>query len=76
MILYLPIRQHLLHPDIGCYVTYGIVAFLVLSRGRSSCFISDVSVSFAEVATLALRCTVGQLDPAQLEDVVEDFLCN
>lgn len=76
MILYLPVRQHLFHPDIGNYTSYGIVAIPILNCGQSSCFVSDVSVSFAKVAALALRCTVGQLDPTQLEDVVEDFLCN
>lgn len=76
MILYFPVRQHLFEPNIGCYTTYGILAVRVLSHGQSSCFVSDVSVSFAKVAALTLRCTAGQLDPAQLEDVVEDFLCN
>lgn len=76
MILYLPVKQHLFRPDIGCYATYGIAAVPVLYNGRNFCFVSDISVSFTKVAALALRCTVGRLDPAQLEDVVEDFLCN
>lgn len=76
MILYLPVKQHLFHPDIGCYVAYGIAAVPVLCSGRNPYFVSDISVSFAKVVTLALRCTVGRLDPAQLDDIVEDFLCN
>jgi len=76
MTLYLPVKQQLFHPDIGSYTTYGIVAISVLGRKRKACFVSDVSVSFPKVATLALRCNVGRLDPAQLKDVVEDFLCN
>lgn len=76
MILYLPVKQQLFHPDIGSYTTYGIVAIPVLGRKRKSCFVGDVSVSLTKVAALALRCNIGRLDPAQLEDVVEDFLCN
>ena len=48
----------------------------ILGRKRKTCFVSDVSVSFTKVAALALRCNVDRLEPAQLEDVVEDFLCN
>lgn len=76
MILYLPVKQHLFRPDIGSYFSYGIAAVQLLRCSHNSCFMSDVSVSFTKAAALALRCTVGQLDPAQLEDVVEDFLCN
>lgn len=76
MILYLPVKQQLFHPDIGSYATYGIVAIPVLGRKRKNCFVSDVSVSFTKVAALTLRCNFGRLDPAQLKDVVEDFLCN
>ena len=76
MIFYLPVKQQLFHPDIGSYATYGIMAISILGRKRKTCFVSDVSVWFTKVAALALRCNVDRLEPAQLEDVVEDFLCN
>jgi len=76
MILYLPVKQHLFHPDIGTYTTYGIAAVPILNSKQKACFVNDVAISFTKVAALALRCTAGQLDPAQLEDVVEDSLCN
>lgn len=76
MFLYIPVKQTLENPDLGCYVTYGIQAFHL---GWGLCAkkdaVGDVSTSFYEVASLAAHCTLGQLDPIQLIDVCEDFVC-
>lgn len=76
MFLYIPVKQTLYDPDIGRYVTYGIAAFHL---GWGLCVkktnVNDVSLSFREVASLAARCTLGQLDPIHLIDVCEDFVC-
>lgn len=37
-------------------------------------FVPDVTQDRKAAKHLSVQCTVGQLDPKQLEDVVEDFL--
>lgn len=76
MILYFAFKQKLFHSDIGCYTSYGIMAAQVHLRGwKCVAFVPDVSTSMSKTVTLAIRCTVGKLDPIHLLDVVEDFLC-
>lgn len=76
MVLFLPVKQKLYRPDIGAYSSYGIAGVLLRrGRWRRAAFVPDVSVSFGEAALLAWRCTAGQLDPKQLTDVAEDFVC-
>jgi len=76
MLLYLPVRQFLYHPDIGRYRTYGIAAFeLCFARTKRLAFVPDVALCRKDAAHLAAKCTRGQLAPSQLLDVVEDFLC-
>lgn len=73
MLLYFPVRESLFSSEIGNYRAFGIAAVSVSGRGwKQAAFVSDVSVSFLFTAGLALRCTLGQLDPVHLEDVVED----
>ena len=64
MVLYLAIKQRLYHADIGSYTAYGLPAV----------FIPDVTTDRREARHLARLCTVGQLDPNQLCDVVEDAI--
>lgn len=76
MFLYMPVKQTLENPELGRYISFGIEAFRL---GWVSCekeaAVDDVSVSFYETASLAMHCTLGQLDPVQLLDVCEDFVC-
>ena len=66
---YRVVCQKLSAPELGPYITYGILA----ARDLCGCqqvvqFISDVSLD------LARRCTAAQLDPCHLLDVVEDAI--
>ena len=62
MVLYLAIKQRLYHADIGPL------------RRKPAVFIPDVTTDRREARHLARLCTVGQLDPNQLCDVVEDAI--
>lgn len=75
MILYLPVKQQLYQEDLGNYTSYGIAAWELPTMQRTPCiFIPDVTQDRKAAKHLSWQCTVGQLDPKQLEDVVEDFL--
>lgn len=74
MYLYLSKRQRLYHKEIGVYSAFGIGAWRIPSVRPAVAFLPDVSTDGRAVFRLALRCTLGQLDPRQLMDVVEDFL--
>lgn len=75
MFLYLPVKQQLYQEDLGNYISYGIAAWRFPALRLSPCiFISDVTLNRRVVVRLCRQCTVGQLDPRQLEDVVEDFI--
>jgi len=76
MIFYLPVKQHLFHPDIGDYISYGIAAVRLFHGWGRISFVADVDTSARKVFSLALSCTWWQLDPVHLMDVVEDFLCS
>ncbi len=72
---YRVVCQKLSAPELGPYITYGILA----ARDLCGCqqvvqFISDVSLDRAFVEALAHRCTAAQLDPCHLLDVVEDAI--
>ena len=62
---YRVVCQKLSAPELGPYITYGILA------ARDLC---DVSLDRAFVEALARRCTAAQLDPCHLLDVVEDAI--
>lgn len=75
MFLYLPVKQQLYQEDLGNYTSYGIAAWALPAMQRTPCvFIPDVTQDRKAAKHLSVQCTVGQLDPKQLEDVVEDFL--
>lgn len=75
MFLYLPVKQQLYQEDLGNYTSYGIAAWELPAIHRMPCvFIPDVTPDRRAAIHLSRQCTVGQLDPKQLEDVVEDYL--
>lgn len=75
MFLYLPVKQQLYQEDLGNYTSYGIAAWELPAMHHTPCiFVPDVTPNRRDVIRLSLQCTVGQLDPKQLEDVVEDFI--
>ena len=73
MYLYIPIKQKFRSAECGTYTATGLC---VLHFTRKKCcvpvVVPDVSLHFWAVCRLALRCTVGQLRPYQLQDVLED----
>ena len=75
MYLYWIRQQKLFDPDIGAYVSFGIGAWKIGFDPKPLLFIPDVSTDGKAVLKLAVRCTLGRLDPQQLVDVVEDFIC-
>ena len=69
--LYEAVRHTVISEEIGTYDTYGIRAS---EGGIELIFVSDVSTDGEAVERLATTCTVEQLDPIHLGDVIEDFL--
>lgn len=59
-------------PESGNYTAYGISVYRVGLRAKRVLFMPDVSVYRTHAVKLARDCTLGQLDPAQLNDVVQD----
>lgn len=75
MVLYLPAEETLFSPDLGVYCSFAIEALRIGPGGAERVArVSDVSPDEALAALIACRCTAGQLDPAQLMDVVEDMI--
>lgn len=75
MYIYRAVRQELSTPETGPYATFGILALrLEAGQWQKVCLIADVSTSRSFAADLADSCTAGQLDPRQLNDVIEDAL--
>lgn len=75
MYVYRAVRQKLSTPETGPYATFGILALrLEAGQCQKVCLAADVSTCRRFAADLADRCTAGQLDPRQLNDVIEDAL--
>lgn len=77
MFVYRCVAERLNHPEMGNYDTFGIVADEVIegkTMGRALAAVEDVSVDSAFVEQLARKCTELQLEPSQLQDVIEDTL--
>lgn len=74
MYLYWTKKQKLFDPDIGAYVSFGIGVWIPTAGIRPMLFIPDLSTDGWTVCRLAIRCTLGGLEPSQLLDVVDDFL--
>ena len=71
MYLYKATKEKKFHVDIGFYTTFGIKAFC---DGKEVGFVSDVSVDEAFTVEIARQCTLMQLDPIHLLDVVEALI--
>lgn len=75
MFRYVCTPQQLCSEELGDYTSFGICAQeQVQGAWVQRSFVSDVSVRQQSAEDLARLCTEGQLDPAHLMDVVEDFL--
>lgn len=68
-------EQKLFDSDLGEYTSFGIGVWELRAGMEPRLFVPDVSTDCRAVIKLAIRCTLGRLDPQQLMDVVEDFLC-
>ena len=62
---------YLFEEDIGWYYTYGIEVLLPDGSKRN---LPDISCDREEVQALVNACREHQLDPGQLNDVIENFL--
>lgn len=75
MYLYLPFREHLFHPDLGAYDSYGILALWQTHTGWvREAYIPDVTPSRACIRDLCRRYIKAQLMPCHLMDVLQDEL--
>ena len=75
MIKYCVVKEKLFHPDIGEYVSYGMLCCSVLAdETRVIEFISDVSCDEKFVTELAEKFTVRELSPLHFLSAVEDAL--
>ncbi len=72
MLRYVPIQESLNTAELGEYRSYGVG--VLNERNEMVMFVSDVSTDPKVVAHIAALCTVGQLDPEQLKDVVLNML--
>ena len=75
MYIYRAVRQELSTPETGPYTTFGILALRLEAGQWQKVWLSaDSAIARNFAADLADRCTAGQLDPRQLNDVIEDAL--
>ena len=72
MIRYIPVQENLHSENLGEYHSYGICA--LNDKNETVAFVSDVSTDPKAAAHIAALCTVGQLDPEQLRDVVLNMI--
>ena len=73
--MYLTVKESLVNPYAGRYTSYGIKAVDVTECAQTDVvFISDVSMYLEIVLDIAQRCTIYQLDPIHLIDVIEDCI--
>lgn len=72
MFLYVPFTENLCSDELGSYISFGIKAIDSLDRPIAT--VSDVSTNEAFVTDFCKRCTLQQLHPIHLLDVIEDNL--
>jgi hypothetical protein len=60
------VKDHLTHPDIGEYISYGI--------GTGSLVISDISTDRSYVEALMQKFEENELAPEHLQEAVEDAI--
>ena len=70
---YVPVQETLTSDDLGTYITFSLS---VRTVEEEIAFVSDISTDYEEIEQLAALCTIKELDPIQLEDVVQDFLAD
>ena len=75
MFLYMPLKEHLSHPNLGNYISYGIRVRLVRKAYcKDIVFVSDISTDPKFISHISILFTREQLDPIHLPDVLEDLL--
>ena len=75
MYLYLPIAQRGEEEALGSYLTFGLEIYETAGEQvRRLKTVSDVSVDAATACAIARDCTLEQLEPCHLYDVLEDHL--
>lgn len=72
MYRYVPFKEKLHSDELGTYISFGIKVFDSLNCLITS--VSDVSTNEAFVQDLCEKCTLHQLHPIHLLDVIEDNL--
>lgn len=73
MYLYQTYEEKLNNPDIGSYISFGIIVLSENNTHKEELFrVSDVSADKSFVENLASLCTKEQLDPIHIYDVIED----
>lgn len=72
MIKYKVCKEHLSHPALGKYKTYGIAVYSGKTLLRR---ISDISTDKRSVRKLCKLCNKLNLSAEHIDDVVEDSLC-
>ena len=72
MFYYIPFKEHLYSDEIGSYTAFGIRSYDSLNKESFS--VSDVSVSRSVVLKLCINCTVHQLEPIHLLDVIMNYI--
>ena len=72
---YQVIKETLHNPDVGKYRTFGVQVLRETESGWvPGKTISDVSVDRRKAVAFVKSCNERQLDPAYLEQTVEDFV--
>ena len=75
MTVYLVVKESLFHPYVGRYISYGIKAVDITENMQlDGVFISDDPKYLKIVLDIAQRCTLFQLDPIHLMDIIEDSI--
>ncbi len=72
MLRYLPVQEELQKEELGTYRSYGIC--VMDDNDKRVAYVPDVSPDPKVVAQIAGLCTVGQLDPEQLKDVIQNTI--
>ena len=68
-----PVQETLTSDELGTYVTYSVS---VRTVEEEVAFVRDVSTDYEEIRQLTELCTDKELDPGQINDVIEDFLAD
>lgn len=72
MFRYIPFEETLYSDEFGSYISFGIKAVDDLNNSIIS--VSDVSTNESAVTDLCRHCTLYQLHPIHLLDIIDDFI--